>query len=116
MAGALGFEPRNFLIQSQAPYQLGHAPAGAGKATTVYQPPHPARPSTQAESLANMNSGACGTSGSQKEMLVPEPGRDSIFHQPPAICARSRIAVSPRWPGMDPPLGGSNPSPSSSIC
>jgi hypothetical protein len=27
MAGALGFEPRNFLIQSQAPYQLGHAPA-----------------------------------------------------------------------------------------
>lgn len=41
MAGALGFEPRNFLIQSQAPYQLGHAPAGAGKATTVYQPPPP---------------------------------------------------------------------------
>ena len=27
MAGALGFEPRNYLIQSQAPYQLGHAPA-----------------------------------------------------------------------------------------
>ena len=36
MAGALGFEPRNFLIQSQAPYQLGHAPAVRLSAGTVY--------------------------------------------------------------------------------
>ena len=72
MAGALGFEPRNFLIQSQAPYQLGHAPAGARKATTVYQ--HTAR---------------------------SEPsGRDSIFNQPPPICARSRVAVNPDGPEL----------------
>jgi len=49
-----------------------------------------------------MNSGAWWTPGSQKQMIVPEPGWDFIFHQPPAICARSRVAVNPRWPGTDP--------------
>jgi hypothetical protein len=58
LAGALGFEPRNFLIQSQAPYQLGHAPAGAEKATTVYQPIARNERSAQAEELANKKLGA----------------------------------------------------------
>jgi len=54
-----------------------------------------------------MNSGARCTPGSQ-EMLAPEPGRDSIVHQPPAICARSRLAVNRIWPGTDPHGGSKN--------
>jgi len=50
-----------------------------------------------------MDSGACCTPGSQQEMLVPEPGRDSTVNQTPAICARSRLAANRRWPGTNPP-------------
>src|SRR4051812_25997535 len=37
--------------------------------------------------------------GTQYVTVVPAPGSLSNRHQPPASCARSRIATSPRWPG-----------------
>src|SRR2546430_1594613 len=38
LAGRGGFEPPNFLIQSQAPYQLGHRPAAAKRSIILATP------------------------------------------------------------------------------